>query len=434
MELLVNQLKDFCTTHGVEKTYWVGYSGGLDSHVLLHALTQLRLTFPLKIKAIHVHHGLSPNADDWTTHCKSICQALKIDLEIQKINLSDRTNLEEQARERRYEVFENLLGSQDILLTAHHQDDQAETVLLQLLRGAGPKGLASMPHFKKFGKAWHARPLLNFTREQLENYACQQQLNWIDDESNKHTDLTRNFLRHEVLSLLKKRWPSVNATLARVAENCAEAQLILDDQAQLELARVAGSVENTLSVKKLLALNPSKQRLLLRAWIQKENFPLPSAVKLQQLQRDMLLAREDKTPHFFWKNAELRRYRDDLFIQPILPEHDNKQILSWDLQGSLTLPNLGVLNSTVTQGQGLRADIKNVSVRFRQGGEMIQLPGRSSRHCLKKLFQQWNVLPWERNRIPLLYVEDQLAMVVGFCVARKFMASRDETGWLIKVC
>src|SRR3990167_4541911 len=382
-------LEKFFLTHGKERTYWIAYSGGLDSHVLLHTSAKLRETFSLNIKAIHINHQLSPNANQWMAHCAEICRDLKIELIQKTIHIQSVSgdSPEEIARALRYNVFSELLLQDDFLLTAHQKDDQAETVLLQLLRGAGPKGLAAMPHIKPFFKGFHARPFLSIAREDLKNYADQHQLHWIEDESNANTDFTRNFLRHDVLPLLKKRWPTVTKTLSRVADNCGEAQKIIENIAEKELAEIKDN--NTLSIKKLLQLEDARQRQVLRMWLMQLNFPLPSAIKLRQIQRDFLQARIDKLPSIRWKNVELRRYRDTLYAFPLLKKHDPTQIFQWNFTQPLMIPNIGLLEAAFEKTKGLSPDLKNITVRFRQGGERCRLAGRKCHHDLKKLFQEW---------------------------------------------
>lgn len=390
MDSIVKACKEFCHANGFERTYWVGYSGGLDSHVLLHALAQVRIEYPIQLKAIYINHGLSQQAAAWAEHCAQVCQQFNIDFADHsiQINSSSHDSLEELARDGRYTVFAGLMGSQDLLCTAHHQDDQAETVLLQMLRGSGPKGLAAMPRIKPFAQGWHARPLLDFTRDELKNYADQHQLKWIEDESNSNTHFTRNFLRHDILPLLKNRWPSVTEVLARVADNCAEAQHVLDTVVEPLLHSVTGSVANTLSVTKVLHLNEIQQRHVLRAWLEQLHFPGLPAIKLQQIQKDILQAREDKTPYFTWRGVELRRYRDDLYAMSSLPLHDAQQAFIWDdLSQPLVLPGIGTLRAELSLGKGLRSDINNISVRFRQGGEVLHLPGRTCHHELKSCFR-----------------------------------------------
>jgi tRNA(Ile)-lysidine synthase len=430
---LFNTLEDICRKHGVEKNYWIAYSGGLDSHVLLHLFVNLRSLHSFNLNVIHVNHSLSPNANAWAKHCVAVCDALKVKLVQRTIDARAVTgeSPEDTARQGRYALFSELLGNDDVLLTAHHQDDQAETVLLQLFRGAGPKGLAAMPDCKSLGKGFHLRPLLSHPRTELESYAEQNQLNWIEDESNQNTNFSRNFIRHEILSTLKSRWPSMASTLARVAANCAEAQQMLDALALEDLIAVKGSVDDTLSVKKLLHLTPDRQRQILRYWLTQLNFLVPGAKKLQQIQHDILYAGIDRLPQVAWKGVELRRYRDNIYALPRLVFHDAAQIFDWDLLQALHLPAIGELHAEKVQGDGLRADLGPVSIRFRQGGEVCHLPGRDCHHDLRKLMQVWDVPTWQRDRIPLVYVGKKLVAALGYFMDSDFIARDDQSGYRI---
>ena len=455
MDSVFDRLKDFFQAQGFAKTYWIAYSGGLDSHVLLHLCNELRKNHPLNLRAVYVNHQLSPNAAAWGAHCAAICHDLQIELIQKNIDLSRITDQspEEAARLARYQVFAELIASSDILITAHQQDDQAETVLLQLLRGAGPKGLSAMPQIKPFAKGFHARPLLDLSRAELKKYAENQQLTWIEDESNGDTGYTRNFLRHDVLPILKKRWPSVTKTLARVADNCADTQALLEAVAAEDLknvtchshaqtchprtqprhSRESGNLSSELSVKKLLQLPPARQRQVLREWFRRLQFPIPSTVKMQQIQDHFLQASADKSPHIIWGNVELRRFHDQLYAMKCLNPHDAKKTYKWNVSEPLILPNLGTLQASRTTGAGLRADITHLDVCFRQGGERCRLPGRENHHDLKKLFQQWQVPPWQRDRIPLLYFEGKLVAVPGFYIDPGFAASGVEEGLSVEV-
>jgi tRNA(Ile)-lysidine synthase len=280
------------------------------------------------------------------------------------------------------------------------------------------------------GRGFQARPLLTIPRTELLSYATTNNLQWIEDESNANTNFSRNFIRHDVLSVLKQRWPAVSATLARSASHCAEAQSLLDEMAFGDLAAGAGSAPDTLSVSFLLTLNPARQRQLLRLWLKEQNYFVPDTVKLQQIQREILHARLHKCPHVAWKNVELRRYRDDIFAMKRLPASDTNQILRWDLQSPLNINSVGVLHANLTAGTGLNASLKNITVRFRQGGEMCQLPKRDCTHSLKKLFWAWNIPPWERMRMPLIYVADKFAALPGYFVSEEFAAQQQEEGYV----
>jgi tRNA(Ile)-lysidine synthase len=426
-------LKDFCEAQGFDQTYWIAFSGGLDSHVLLHLLAGLRDELPLTLRAVYVNHSLSPHAESWGAHCKKVCADLQVDFIQQTVDAKSSTgeSPEEIARERRYEIFTKLLNEKDLLFTAHHQDDQAETVLLQLFRGAGPKGLSAMPLMKKLGDGFQVRPLLNLTREDLRNYAEENQLRWIEDESNTNKIFSRNFIRHEIMPILKKRWPATSATLARVAANCADAQEILDETAALDLANTRGAALNTLSVRGMLALSEVRQRQVLRLWLNQSDYPIPSTVKIQQIQRDVLMSRTDKAPHVKWTGCEIRRYRDDIFAMSWLQEFDREKVLAWDLQNPLHVSNLGTLSTTAVKGSGLRAGISKLTVRFRQGGEVCRLRGCT--HTLKNLFQENDIPGWERDRIPLLYSGTQLIAAAGYFVTEEFSAGENEQGFIISL-
>lgn len=436
-------------THTSSNNFLIAYSGGLDSHVLLHAMAALPTENPaIRLQAIHVHHGLSPNADQWAQHCEQVCHNLKIPLQIFKINLEaariNGESLEAAARTERYKIFAQQLQPNQNLLTAHTQNDQAETLLLQLLRGAGPKGLAAMPIMTSFAAGFHLRPLLNNTRTQLEAYAHEHQLQWIEDESNLNPKFARNYLRHAVMPLLAKRWPALNETLSRSAAHCAEASELLDELAKQDLGvraqdsglriqelgvRVQESGIrspgfwllspdswrlNTLSISALLKLTPTRQRNVIRYWLEQLQLPLPSTAKLAQLQHDVLHCAQDASPLVTWPGVEIRRYRDTMYAMPPLIAHDATIIISWDLKQPLILPNnLGVLTAAEIFTDHNFPTAK-VTVRFRQGGETCRLKGHHCTSDLKKLFQQWDIPPWLRDRIPLIYVGDKLAVIVGY--------------------
>ncbi len=422
MALLIDSIKTFCLEQGLDKTYWIGYSGGLDSHVLLHLCAELRKQYPVRLKAVHVDHGLSVNAYDWSMHCEKVCAELQIEFIQKSVNakasLGD--SPEEVARDLRYAVFVDLLAPQDILLTAHQQDDQAETLLVQLFRGAGPKGLSAMPVLKTFAAGFHARPLLSASRLELKHYAEEQHLTWINDESNEDKSFTRNFLRHAVLPVLKQRWPTVTKTLARVAENCADAEAFIAGVALEDLALCRGESGLTLSIKKLRLLNHARQRQVLRVWFVERGFTVPSSVKLHHIQHDFLESQSDKLPLMRWDQVELRRYRDELYIMLALSPYDTTQVFVWDLTQPLSIPHLGELRATVTEGVGLSLDIQHVTVRFRQGGERCYFPDRRCHRLLKHLMQEWAIPPWERDRIPLFFVRDTLIAVADFFQAKDY--------------
>lgn len=387
---------------------WLACSGGLDSMVLLQLAARAASSLPVTLRVIHVHHGVHPAADAWLDHCQRAAEALSLPFVSERLPLQSlpHNDPENTLRNMRYAVLSRRMGDGDVMLTAHHQDDQAETILQQLLRGAGPKGLSAMPVIRPFGGGFHGRPLLDVSRRDLKRFAEAEQLTWVEDSSNADRRFSRNYLRHDVLPLLEARWPSAAAVLARAAANCADAEQSLAEYQRLDLAQCAGGVPGTLSVKKLQALPTHRAAGVLRQWIVERGFVLPARKKLQQLQQDMLLAGPDRLPCAVWRGAEMRRYRDTLYLMAPLSPHDPAQVLPWDGKTDLVINHLGRLSA--------RAPLQGVcEVRFRQGGEVCLLPGRQQHHALKKIFQEQGIPPWIRDRIPLVYVDGQLVAAVG---------------------
>ena len=405
---------------GADKKIFIAYSGGLDSKVLLHALATLKKQNPeLQISAIHINHGLSPNADQWAKNCLTTCQKFGIDLIIKKIAvktaLQKGHSLEAVARDLRYAAFTELLNDGDFLLTAHHKDDQAETLLLQLFRGAGPKGLSAMPEKMPLGKGFLLRPLLHFSRQELEKYAKQHDLKWHEDESNADLNFDRNYIRHTIMPVIKKRWSGILAPLCRVVEHCAEASELLNDLAAEDYLNLQGTKPHTLSVKKLLALSLARRSNVLRYWLNILQLPTPSCAKLQNILHDVLLSRVDAMPLVTWHKAEVRRYGDDVYAMPPLQKLPENLIIAWDdVEKPLVLPNnLGSLDyKKIVKESGLtKLPTEKNTIRFRQGGERIKLPNRQGTHSLKNLFQEWQIPPWQRDLIPLVYCNEKLIWV-----------------------
>lgn len=415
------------------KRFVIAYSGGLDSHVLLHTIAALRTELGgCELLAVHVNHGLSANAQQWAAHCAKQCEQLGITLK--QFDFDARAEVGESpeaaARDGRYAILASMIEEGDCLLTAHHQDDQAETLLIQLLRGAGPRGLAAMPGFVPFAGGWHARPLLGYSRDELQDYAQQAQLSWIDDESNSDTRFDRNFLRHDILPRLKARFPGVNSTLSRSANLCAEAAELLVSAAQADLSQVQLDAQSV-SVSGLQSLGEVRARNLLHQWCRDRGLPTPSAAQLQCVWDEVVGAGPESEPVVHWAGGEVRRYRDVLFLGSPLSAHDAALRLPWDLQHGLWIPGLGELRCDRVMGQGISAsalDGGTIEIRFRQGGEQLRPAGRQGHHSLKKLFQEAGIPPWLRDRIPLLYANDQLLAVAGLWVAHEAAAQTDEPG------
>jgi tRNA(Ile)-lysidine synthase len=411
--------------------YWVAYSGGLDSHVLLHALATLRPHFSAQLNAVHIHHGLNPLADQWAQHCQQVCADLEIPCTVRAVNIPRNTgaSLEALARDARYAALESILGTGEICFTAHHGDDQAETVLLQLFRGAGVAGLSAMPSSAPLGKGWQVRPLLNYSRAQLQAYAQTQQLHWIEDDSNIDLRFDRNFLRHAVLPILRQRWRSLSPTLQRVAQHQAEADGLLQEIGMLDLTHCFGESTQQLQLAILQNLSPARQRNVLRLWIKQQALTLPSTAQLARLQEDVLHAAPDRQPVLRWEGGEIRRYREQLYVIPALPPVPTHH-LSWRFPEVLALP-LGSLRAIPTLGRGLRLKEGTLlTVQFRQGGEQLKVRGQH--HSLKKLLQITPLPTWLRAYLPLIYWEQQLIAVPNVAIEDDCLSKTGEQAWILE--
>ncbi|MCP3866632.1 MAG: tRNA lysidine(34) synthetase TilS [Gammaproteobacteria bacterium] len=399
--------------------YLVAYSGGRDSHVLLHALAALGKELPGRIEALHVDHGLQSASRDWSAHCVQICRELDVPCQVLPLTLrlEKGASVEELAREARYRALVARMDPGDMLLTAHHLEDQSETVLLQLLRGAGLGGLAAMPPVSGYGPGYRARPLLGFSCNALKFYALEQKLDWVEDPSNQNTRFDRNFLRHEIIPLMANRWPAMATTIARSARHCAEAQALVDTLCQRDLEEISSKRTGRLSLSGLQALSLPRARAVLRAWIRQRGYRLPDTARLHRALREMTFAARDRNPMVNWQGAELRRYRDWLYIiDPLVPLDEGLE-LDWDLEQPLSLPGgLGILRMHTPPSHFSGDKLNQGKVRFRHRGERVRPMGWKHSQSFKKFYQQRGVPPWERQRIPLLYLNSELAAVADLCI------------------
>ena len=431
---ITTYLVEILSTYLDTQQIWIAYSGGLDSQVLLHAVAQLRPQLPQqKLRAIHIHHGLHSQADYWAQHCQASCQALAIPCEIIHVQVrqAPRESLEANARTARYQAIAQLLAPKDIVLTAQHTDDQAETVLLQLFRGAGVAGLAAMPMVTRLALGWLIRPLLNYTRAQLYAYAQQAQLQWIEDSSNTDIRFDRNFLRHQIIPQLQQRWPSLSQTLNRSARHQAEAHELVQDLAQIDWETCRTNHLTQLNLEALATLRPARQRQVIRYWLNQCQLPIPSSAQLQQLLHNFLSAKTDRQPVISWRGLEIRRYRQLLFAMPPLPPQPAASYqLTWLLPQLLILP-LGQLTAVPVLGQGLALPSGTVlQIRFRQGGEVFHWHGHQ--RVVKKLLQTLQLPPWQRYFIPLVYLNTTLVAIPYIGVQDELKAQTGQMGWEIQ--
>ena len=408
----------------------VGYSGGLDSTVLLHLV---RHGFPdATVVAIHVNHGLSPRAGNWQRHCASLCARWGVPLVAESVALSPATGVEAAARAARYAVFERHLGAGDLLLQAHHADDQAETVLFRLVRGAGPRGVAGIPASRALGAGRIVRPLLEHRRAELEHYARERGLSWIDDESNSEARFDRNFLRLDVLPLLLERWPHAVAGLSASAGWCRDSDALLADLAREDLARAGERPERlgwSLDLERLADLAPRRRGNLVRGWARWRALPLPGREALSALARELLAARPDGNPEVRWPGASLRRHAGRLYLLPDIPATPLEPLLWPDLSQPLALPGAFELRATPDPlGPCLLPEGAALAVHWRRGGERCTPGGRHHSRPVKKLFQESNLEPWLRPHVPLVYCGGQLVAAGDLWVCEPFAASADTAG------
>lgn len=390
----------------------VAFSGGLDSTVLLHLLARLSTRERLPaISAIHVHHGLQSAADAWPAHCREICERLGITLQVAQVKVAPGPSLERAAREARYAVFSEHLNPAEVLLTAQHRDDQAETLLFRLLRGAGVRGLAGMPATRALGSGWLVRPLLNVDRAELHAYAQAHGLAWVEDPSNQCTDHARNYLRHNVMPLLRQRWPGAAVSMARAATHLSEAQHLLNDLAEIDLrpAQVAGChpwlpVPN-LCLSSLSTLSPARQRNALRHWLANWT-ALPDSDHWAgwDALRD---AASDAAPVWRLATGELHRGGGRIWWLSGSWLVAPTGTVDWLRPDSpLHLPGNGCVRLECHAGEG------PLQVRYRRGGESMNVPGRGRRD-LKRLLNEAGLPGFARARLPLLYRDDQLIAVAN---------------------
>lgn len=405
---MVNCNFELLKNHPQIKKLIVAFSGGLDSTVLLHLLHKQQY----KITAVHVNHNLSPNAATWEQHCKVVCEQLNIEYHSHQVYCSpdvaaQRRNLgiEADARKKRYAMLSQYVDNQTALLTAHHQDDQAETVILQLMRGAGIAGLAAMPEIRPFADGWLYRPLLSETRAALEAYADTHQLSWITDESNFDVSFERNFIRHELLPFIETRWPAAQRLLNRTAEHAKQADIILSEVAATDLDCIAISSQK-IDINKLTHLSAERQHNVIRFWLKTQAAIIPEQKQLEEILSNIIYSKHDAQPCLQFGDWVIRRHKKTLYLM-----NDNAQpieffSINWDLKADLILPSeLGILKAQ--DYQSFR-QVAPLTVCLRQARLKVLIKGRQGHRDLKQLFQEWGVPVWERERIVFVLAGDRL--------------------------
>ena len=405
----------------------VAFSGGLDSTVLLHQLVQWRAQHPeVALRAIHIHHGLSPHADSWVQHCESVCMQWQVPLVVERVHLEDDgLGIEAQARRARYQAFAQTLLPGEVLMTAQHLDDQCETFLLALKRGSGPAGLSAMGENSPFAGTQLIRPLLAQTREALEAWARQHELCWIEDESNQDDTYDRNFLRLRVTPLLQQRWPHFAQAVARSAALCAEQESLLDELLASDLADCI-TAHGTLLLVPLMMVSDVRRAALLRRWLAGLNAPMPSRDGLERIWQEVALAREDASPCFRLGEYEVRRYQSQLWWVKSV-DGQSETIIPWlEWKTPLTLPaGLGSVQLISAGELRMPQEDEAVSIRFKAPG-LLHIVGRNGGRKLKKIWQELGVPPWLRDTTPLLFYGETLIAAAGVFVTQEGVAEGEK--------
>ncbi|MCQ4287983.1 tRNA lysidine(34) synthetase TilS [Pseudomonas stutzeri] len=389
----------------------VAFSGGLDSTVLLTALVRLRQQHRLPpLSAVHVHHGLQAVADSWPARCAKICDGLGVPLEVVPVQVAAGASIERAARVARYKAFADKLGEGEVLLMAQHQDDQAETLLFRMLRGAGVRGLGAMPISRALGQGKLVRPLLAIDRADLESYARAQELEWIEDPSNASLVHSRNYLRRQVMPVLKQRWPRAPSSMARTAAHLAEAQSLLDELAEMDLLAARAPDDwpwlplRSLDLSVLRSLSSARQRNALRHWL--ADFTLLPDTDHWAGWEALRDAAVDATPRWRLEGGELHRAGRRLWwlYGPWLEAVAG----AFPLERRVTTLALAGNGAVSLEGAMQGA----FEIRYRQGGESMTVPGRGRRD-LKRLLNEAQVPGFVRSRLPLLYLDGELIAIAN---------------------
>ncbi|MEZ9393072.1 tRNA lysidine(34) synthetase TilS [Vibrio splendidus] len=419
----------------------VAFSGGVDSRVLLELAAQYAQTYDIECCAVHVHHGLSQNADHWAEQCQTWCDALSVSLAVERVSLDINSgeSVEKLARDARYQAFQQHTRQGDVLVTGQHIDDQLETFLLALKRGSGPKGLSSMAKVMSFGEAFIVRPLLSVTRSDIEASAHDMGLTWVEDESNQDVRFDRNFIRHQVTPTLTERWPNFREAVSRSAQLCAEQELLLDELLESHFQQALEDSQS-LSIEALSQHSDLLRARLIRMWVSHCNQPMPSQKQLKLIWDEVACAQADANPKLVLNDVEIRRFNNQLYLV-----RETKDLSDWQshlLMGeSVTLPDgLGELrlNSALSEGESNNRDVQSFSlsdtsatlrVIFNPEGLSAHPVGRGHSRKLKKLFQEYQVPSWLRRRTPILMDGDRVIAVLGLFVDKNYEGQDCEALW-----
>ena len=426
----------FATAYPAQTRFVVAFSGGADSLALLHAFTRARECISdLPLRAVHVDHHLHPDSTRWARQCTEICRRLSVDLTV--LDVEPKGNRvgyvsEGLARDARYAAFERNLSPRDVLCTAHSQDDHVETMLLNLLRGAGTRGLAGIPARRCLGVGIVARPVRGVSRTALHGYARATGLPLIRDPANEDNRFSRVLLRRKVIPVLERRWPGMRATVARAGERAHESAELLDALAALDLESAGGIRGTTLDIEVLGALEPARRRNAIGAWLAARGIALPGARRIEQIAREMVGAKSDAVPCVRLGGIEVRRFRRRLHLVPRTHSVAGPVVRPWRIPESLTLDH-GRLTWEACAGGGLDNSVRDTEITVQVRGDDAKLTNSSHPRgsSLKKRFQSLGIPPWERGRIPLVYAGDVLAAIGSDWINPRLAASSGTRGWRV---
>ena len=436
MKFSLNALNESLANARKHKNLIVGFSGGLDSSVLLHGVLALvkKGLLQSQIKAMHVNHGQNSACKEWELFCNQVCAKYGVRLDIKTLedfNHQSRDVNENSLRQARYQAFGSAIDSENGLLLAHHKDDQLETLLLRLNRGAGTKGLSAMQRSRPIGEGHIYRPLLDFGRKSLEEFAKSEGLDWIEDNSNRDTSLDRNFLRHEILPRIESRWPNYRESWSKSLTLVSEAYSTVESLAQGDMGALLEEPSQALDISELIRLPSERQRAVIKHWLLELRGIEIGWNKLFQIVDEFLPAAVASPTNFAFGDYQVSSFRGLLYLvstaSPLLDD------CLWNINDKqeLTLVNNGLLRATETLGEGISSRlVGNLKVKFRKGGENFKIAGGRSK-SLKQVLQEAHVEPWMRARIPLLFRDDELVCVVGIGVSESVRAENGRKGYSI---
>lgn len=424
---LVLAVNQFIKLHQlINHRFVVGLSGGIDSVVLLDVLVKSQLP-ATQIIAVHVDHGLSINAEQWQVFCQQLCAKFSIDYHCEQVNVApSKLGIEGEARVQRYQAFEKYLSADSVLVTAQHLNDQTETLLLALKRGSGVLGLAAMAPCIELKNGLHARPLLGITRLEIEQWAINHNLSWVEDESNQDQNFDRNYLRHHVINDLNERWPSFSQNVARTAALCQEAVSLADEVAKEDFSHQVSSTKQ-FELTALKPLSQARQNNLLRYWLRLNSVLLPSSKQLAEIIQQANSA-DDSQMRVLLGDTSIRRFQQRLYIVDESIKALPQQTIVEDISKKLTFDfSLGMVkfNEAISSNSFVLRKPCNestVTIEFGLSGSIKAWPSsRDKRRSLKKLWQEFKVPPWERSLVPCLCVDGELVAAIGYWV---------ETAWV----